>query len=288
MSTLRERSPVSYALAMPAALWMLGALVVPTLFIVWVSFWASRSFSLGSPLALINYAKFFQRPAYVKVLLDTFQQTLILMLITLVLGYCIAYYVVVQVRRPTLQLGLFLVLVIPFWTSALIRTIAWIPFLGVTGVINQALLFLGLVDQPVGAFLYSRTGITLAQVSFYALLATGPVVYVLRNIPVSLREAAQCLGATPARVFWRITVPLTLPGVIIGQILVFLNVMADFATASAIGGNKHAYLGNIVVLLYDSGQLPFASVIAVLLMLCMLGGVAVLLKVVDIRRLGIP
>ena len=130
--------------------------------------------------------------------------------------------------------------------------------------------------------------LTLAQVSFYTLLATGPVVYVLRNIPVSLREAAQCLGATPARVFWRITVPLTLPGVVIGQILVFLNVMADFATASAIGGNKHAYLGNIVVLLYDSGQLPFASVMAVLLMLCMLGGVAVLLKVVDIRRLGIP
>ena len=288
MSTLRERSPVSYALAMPAALWMLGALVVPTLFIVWVSFWASRSFSLGSPLALINYAKFFQRPAYVKVMLDTFQQTLILMAITLVLGYCIAYFAVVQVRRPHWKLGLFLVLVIPFWTSALIRTIAWIPFLGVTGVINQALLFLGVVDQPVGAFLYSRTGITLAQVSFYTLLATGPVVYVLRNIPVSLREAAQCLGATPARVFWRITVPLTLPGVVIGQILVFLNVMADFATASAIGGNKHAYLGNIVVLLYDSGQLPFASVMAVLLMLCMLGGVAVLLKVVDIRRLGIP
>jgi putative spermidine/putrescine transport system permease protein len=287
MSTLRERSPVSYALAMPAALWMLAALVVPTLFIVWVSFWASRSFSLGSPLALINYAKFFQRPAYVKVLLDTVQQTLILMLITLVLGYCIAYFVVVQVLRPHWKLGLLLVLVIPFWTSALIRTIAWIPFLGVTGVINQALLFLGVVDQPVGAFLYSRTGITLAQVSFYTLLATGPVVYVLRNIPVSLREAAQCLGATPARVFWRITVPLTLPGVVIGQILVFLNVMADFATASAIGGNKHAYLGNIVVLLYDSGQLPFASVIAVLLMLCMLGGVAVLLKVVDIRRLGI-
>lgn len=288
MSTLRERSPVSYALAMPAALWMLGALVVPTLFIVWVSFWASRSFSLGSPLALINYAKFFQRPAYVKVLLDTFQQTLILMAITLVLGYCIAYFVVVQVRRPHWKLGLFLMLVIPFWTSALIRTIAWIPFLGVTGVINQALLFLGVVDQPVGAFLYSRTGITLAQVSFYTLLATGPVVYVLRNIPVSLREAAQCLGATPARVFWRITVPLTLPGVVIGQILVFLNVMADFSTASAIGGNKHAYLGNIVVLLYDSGQLPFASVIAVLLMLCMLGGVAMLLKVVDIRRLGSP
>jgi putative spermidine/putrescine transport system permease protein len=75
--------------------------------------------------------------------------------------------------------------------------------------------------------------------------------------------------------------------VVIGQILVFLNVMADFATASAIGGYKYAFLGNLVIVLYDSGQLPFASVIAVLLMLCMLAGVAVLLKMVDIRRLGV-
>jgi putative spermidine/putrescine transport system permease protein len=287
MSTLRARSPLGYLLALPAALWMLAALVVPTLFIVWVSFWATRTFSLSSPLALVNYAKFFGRSTYVKLLVDTVQQSLLLMTITLVLGYCIAYFIVVKVRRPALQLGLFLVLVIPFWTSALIRTIAWIPFLGVTGVINQALLFLGLVDKPVSAFLYSRTGITLAQVSFYTLLATGPVAYTLRNVPPSLREAAQCLKATPLRVFWHITFPLTLPGVVIGQILVFLNVMADFATASAIGGNKYAFLGNLVILLYDSGQLPFASVIAVLLMLSMLGGVAVLLKMVDIRRLGV-
>lgn len=284
----RKRSLMSYVLALPSALWMLGALVIPTLFIVWVSFWATRTFSLESPLGLVNYTKFFNRPAYVKLLADTVQQSLLLMAITVVLGYAIAYFVVMKVRQPALQLGLFLALVIPFWTSVLIRTIAWIPFLGVTGVINQALLFLRVVDEPVGAFLYSRTGITLAQVSFYTLLATGPVVYTLRNIPPSLPEAAQSLKATPLRVFWRITIPLTLPGILIGQILVFLNVMADFATASAIGGNKHAFLGNIVILLYDSGQLPFASVIAVLLMLCMLGGVAALLRVVDIRRLGVP
>ncbi len=284
----RRPARVGYGLALPAALWMLAALVVPTLFIVWVSLWASRTFSLASPLGLVNYTKFFARPAYLKLLADTVGQALLLMGLTLGLGYCIAYFITVKVRRPALQLGLFLVLVIPFWTSVLIRTIAWIPFLGVTGVINQALLFLGVVDQPVEVFLYSRTGITMAQVSFYTLLATGPVVYVLRNIPPSLLEAAQCLRAAPLDVFWRVTVPLSLPGVVIGQILVFLNVMADFATAAAIGGNKYAFLGNLVIMLYDSGQLPFASVIAVLLMACMLAGVAVLLKVVDIRRLGVP
>jgi putative spermidine/putrescine transport system permease protein len=288
VSTLRPRSPLAYALALPAALWMLAALVVPTLFIAWVSLWATRAFSLANPLGFANYAKFFQRPAYVKVLADTVEQTLLVMAITAILGYAIAYFLTVKVERPAVQLAFFLVLVIPFWTSALIRTIAWIPFLGVTGVINKALLVLGVVDRPVETFLFSRTGITMAQVSFYTLLASGPVVYTLRNIPPSLREAAYCLRATPLRVFGRIILPLTLPGIVIGQILVFLNVMADFATAQAIGGHKLAYLGNLVILLYESGQLPFASVIAVILMASMLAGVAVLLKVVDIRRLGAP
>jgi putative spermidine/putrescine transport system permease protein len=288
VSVLRTGSAPSYALAVPAGLWMLAALVVPTLFIAWVSLWAARGFALASPLTLANYAKFFARPAYVHVLGDTVQQALLMMLITGVIGYAIAYFLAVRVRAERVRVALFFLLVVPFWTSALIRTIGWIPFLGVNGVINQALLFTGLVDRPVEAFLFSRTGITLSQVSFYTLLATGPVVYTLRNIPPSLPEAARCLRATPLRVFWRIVFPLTLPGVVIGQILVFLNVMADFATAQAIGGHKHAFLGNLVILLYESGQLAFAAVVAVLLMVAMLLGVAVLLKVVDIRRLGAP
>ncbi len=288
MSTLRERSPVAYALAGPVTLWMGAALVAPTLFIVWVSLWTTRTFSTANPLGVVNYMRFFHRPAYVKVLADTVEQAILLMAITGLVGYGIAYFLAVKVERPRVRLALFLAFVIPFWTSALIRTIAWIPFLGVSGVINRALLALRVVDQPVEAFLFSRTGITLAQVSFYTLLAAGPVVYTLRNIPRSLREAAHCLKASPMRVFWRIVLPLTLPGIVIGQILVFLNVMADFATAQAIGGHKLAYLGNLVILLYESGQLPFASVIAVLLMACMLAGVAVLLKVVDVRRLGAP
>ena len=286
MSAFRQRSSVSYLLALPAALWMIAGLIVPTLFIVWVSFWATRRFSLESPLGLVHYIKFYNTPVYQKLVIDTVLQTGLLMGITLVLGYCMAYFIVGKVRREGRKILLILLLIIPFWTSALIRTIAWIPFLGVNGVINQSLIFLGLIDEPIGVFLYSRTGITMAQVSFYTLMATGPVVYVMRNIPPSLQQAAQCLKASPTRVFWRITVPLTIPGVLIGQMLVFLNVMADFATASAIGGNKFTYLGNLVLNLYESGQLSFASVIAVVLMLTMFAGVALLLRVVDIRRLG--
>ncbi len=286
MSTIRTGSPASYWLAVPAGIWMLGAVVVPTLLLLWVSFWGGRSFSADSPLTFDNYIRFFTNRAYLGLILTTFGQAAMLMAITGVFGYCIAYFLTVKLRSPRWRTALFLAFIIPFWTSTLIRAIAWVPFLGVNGVINQSLMFLGLTSAPIEAFLYSRTGITMAQVSLYTMMAAGPVVYMLSTIPMALREAAMTLKATPFIVFRRIIFPLTLPGVVIGQVLVFLNVMADFATVATIGGNKYAFLGNLVLNFYEGSQLRFASVVAVLLMVCMLAGVALALRVVDIRKLG--
>jgi putative spermidine/putrescine transport system permease protein len=286
MSTIRPGSPASYWLAVPAAAWMLAAVVVPTLLLLWVSFWGGRGFSTASPLTFDNYIRFFSNRAYLGLVLSTFGQAALLMAITGTLGYCIAYFLVVKLSSARWRTALFLAFIIPFWTSTLIRAIAWVPFLGVNGVINQALIFLGLTSAPIEAFLYSMTGITMAQVSLYTMLAAGPVVYMLNTIPPALREAAMTLKATPFTVWRRIIFPLTLPGVVIGQVLVFLNVMADFATVATIGGNKHALLGNLVLNFYEGSQLRFASVVAVLLMVCMLAGVALALRVVDIRKLG--
>lgn len=286
MSTIRARSPAAYWLALPATLWMMAAVVVPVGMIVWVSFWGGRSFSPDSPLTLDNYGRFFANRTYLGLVLETLRHTLTMMVICGVLGYAIAYFLVVKVRSARWRTVLFLAFVIPFWTSALIRAIAWVPFLGVNGVINQMLLATGLAEKPVEVFLYSRTGISMAQISLYTLMASGPVVYMLAQIPPALREAAMTLKATPVTVFRRVIFPLTLPGVVIGQVLVFLNVMTDFATVQTIGGNKIALLPNLVINFYEGAQHRAAAVVAVLLMLCMLAGVAAALRVVDIRRLG--
>jgi putative spermidine/putrescine transport system permease protein len=286
MSTIRHRSAIAYLLALPAALWMLVAVVLPTLLLLWVSFWGGRRFSVDSPLTLENYQRFFANQTYVGLVFETLKQAAMLMAITGVLGYCIAYFLSTKVTSGRARAMLFLAFVIPFWTSAIIRSIAWVPFLGTNGVINTALMWTGITSTPIGDFLYSRTGITMAQVSLYTLMASGPIVYMLANIPPRLREAAMTLKATPIVVFWRVIFPLTLPGIVIGQVLVFLNVMADFATVQTIGGNKQALLGNLVLLFYEGSQLRYAAVVAVILMLCMLGGVAAALRVVDIRRLG--
>lgn len=286
MSTIRHRSAAAFWLAVPAGTWMLAAVVVPTLLIVWVSFWGGRAFSASSPLTFDNYARFFSNAAYLRLIGQTFLQAATLMLICGTLGYCVAYFLVCKVRSARWRTALFLAFIIPFWTSTLIRAIAWVPFLGTNGVINQALMATGLTERPIEVFLYSMTGVTMAQVSLYTMLAAGPVVYMLASIPPALREAAMTLKASPVTVFRRIVFPLTLPGVVIGQVLVFLNVMADFATVATIGGNKFALLGNLVLNFYEGSQLRFAAVAAVLLMACMLAGVVLALRVVDIRRLG--
>ena len=265
---------------------MLAAVVAPTLLILWVSFWGGRAFSTASPLTTQNYERFLSNATYLQLVLDSLKQAGLLMLLCGVLGYSIAYFLSMKLRSPRWRTALLLAFIIPFWTSALIRAIAWVPFLGVNGVINQALLWLGLVDKPVEVFLYSRTGISMAQLSLYTLVASGPVMYMLAQIPPALREAAMTLKAPPLVVFWRVVFPLTLPGVVIGQVLVFLNVMADFATVATIGGNKIALLANLVLNFYEGSQIRAAAVVAVLLMLCMLAGVTAALRVVDIRRLG--
>ena len=287
MSTIRVRSAASYWLAVPAAAWMLGVVVVPIVLLVWVSLWGGRAFSTASPITVDNYVRFFSNQTYLKLVGTTLVHTAILMAVTGVLGYCIAYFLTMKVKSPLWRTVLFLAFIVLFWTSTLIRAIAWVPFLGVNGVINQTLMFVGATQSPIEAFLYSRTGITMAQVSLYTMMAAGPVVYMLNSIAPQLREAAMTLKAPPLVVFWRIVFPLTLPGVVIGQVLVFLNVMSDFATVATIGGNKHALLPNLVLLFYEGSQIRAASVVAVLLMICMLIGVVIALRVVDIRRLGV-
>src|SRR4030081_1146827 len=209
MSTIRIRSPASYWRAVPAAAWVVGVVVVPIVLLVWVSFWGGRAFSTASPLTFDNYARFFANQTYLKLALSTIVHTATLMAVTGVLGYCIAYFLVMKVKSPGWRTVLFLAFIVPFWTSTLIRAIAWVPFLGVNGVINQTLMFASATHSPIEAFLYSRTGITMAQVSLYTMMAAGPVVNMRNASQPQMREAKITLTATPHVVFRRIIFPLT-------------------------------------------------------------------------------
>jgi putative spermidine/putrescine transport system permease protein len=206
------------------------------------------------------------------------------MAICLLLAYPLAYFLSMQVEDFKWQLALFLLAMVPFWTSYLIRAVAWLPMLGRHGLINEFLINIGAIDEPVSFFLYSEFSYTMALVQLYVVLAVGPIFFSLAKIDRTLIEAARDMGATPFQIFREIILPLSLPGIAIGMIFVFVMVMGEFATAVVVYGGKTSTTGTVILNYYVIANYPFAAVNAIMLMLAMMIGVGVILRVVDIRK----
>lgn len=272
-------------LVAPGALWLLLFLVVPLLSIMVFSFWDLNKQNVMVPsLTLGNYIEFFTVFSNVKTLWTTFRLSIEVMAMCLILGYPIAYFLAMQVQAFKWQLALFLLCMVPFWTSYLIRAIAWIPMLGRRGLLNNFLIWLGVVDEPVSFLLYSEFSLTMALVQLYVVLCIGPIFFSLAKIDGAILEAARDMGASAFQVFREIVLPLSLPGVAIGMIFIWVLIMGEFATSVVVGGGKTSQLGNIVLIWMGTGQYPRASATALVLMASMMIGVFIILKLVNIRK----
>jgi putative spermidine/putrescine transport system permease protein len=268
----------------PATLWLLLFLVIPLLSIIVFSFWKYSGHGMEPSFTLENYRDFFNSSIYITTFLTTLRYTVVVMGVCLLLGYPIAFFLAMQVQSFKWQMSLFLLCMVPFWTSYLIRAVAWIPMLGRQGLLNNLLLSLGIVDEPVSFLLYSEFGLTMALVQLYVVLCIGPIFFSLAKIDKAILEAARDMGANGFQIFREIVLPLSLPGIAIGMIFVFVMVMGEFATAGVVGGGKTAMVGNVILNLMGIAQYPFAAVNALMLMVGMMIGVIVILKLVDIRR----
>ena len=289
--------PVGWLVA-PATLWLLIFLVLPFLSIVFFSFWASSGPDTEVELTLKYYADYFftegffdpeadrflSPSVFIKTLGSTLYFTLVVMVLCLLVGYPIAYFLAMQVNSFKWQMALFLLCMVPFWTSYLIRAVAWLPMLGRRGLLNKLLLSLGIVDKPVEVLLYSEFGYTTALVQLYVVLCVGPIFFSLAKIDNAILEAARDMGATPIQIFREIIVPLSLPGVAIGMIFIFVLLMGEFATAVVVYGGKTSTTGTVILNYYAIANYPFAAVNALVLMLAMMIGVVTILKLVDIRK----
>jgi putative spermidine/putrescine transport system permease protein len=271
-------------LVAPSVIWLLVFLVLPLLGIFIFSFWKYSGHGMEPGFTVEHYVAFLTSVVYVETLFTTLRFTLVTMAICLLLGYPIAYFLAMQVQSFKWQMVLFLLCMVPFWTSYLIRAVAWIPMLGREGLMNRILLALRLVDQPVSFFLYSEFGLTMALVQLYVVLCVGPIFFSLAKIDKSILEAARDMGASGFQIFREIILPLSLPGVAIGMIFVFVLVMGEFATAGVVGGGKTGMVGNVILNLMGIAQYPFAAVNAIMLMLAMMIGVVVILRLVNIRK----
>lgn len=280
----RRRSLVAYALIAPGVAWMLVFLVLPILMMVYVSFWTQTTFTIKPILTTQSWVNFFSSSTYVASLWTTVRIWLIVLLATLVVGYPTALFVGLFVRNKTLSTVLLVLCIIPFWTSFLIRVLAWRPMLGEQGAINIILRSLHLIDHPISALLYTELSVIIGMTQIYCVFMVGPIAFMLGRIDPNIIEAARDLGAGFWRIFLRIILPLSMPGVVVGAIFVSVMVLGEFATSAALSGRKVNLLGNIIITQVGSLKWAFAAVVGVVLTVLMGIVVSLFLRIVDLRR----
>lgn len=281
--TRRQKSGSFWLLA-PGVLWMLLFLVAPILMMVYVSFWTQTTFKIEPTLTLKSWVTFFSSETYLSALWTTIRIWLIVLACTLLVGYPAALFVGLFVKNKTLSTALLVLCVIPFWTSFLIRVLAWRPMLGKEGAINMVLMKIGVITQPIEVLLFSELSVIIGMTQIYCVFMVGPIAFMLGRIDPSVIEAAQDLGASFWRIFRTIILPLSMPGVVVGAIFVSVMVLGEFATSAALSGRKVNLLGNIIVTQVGSLKWAFAAVAGVVLTVLMGAAVAALLRVVDLRK----
>jgi putative spermidine/putrescine transport system permease protein len=274
----------AYWLILPGIIWMALFLVVPILMMVYVSFWTQTTFAINSTLTTASWVNFFASDTYVSSLFTTLRIWLIVLALTLIVGYPTALYVGLFVRNKTIATALLVLCVIPFWTSFLIRVLAWRPMLGKEGAINIILQGFGITNAPIEALLFTELSVIIGMTQIYCVFMVGPIAFMMGRIDPNVIEAARDLGASFWRIFRTIILPLTMPGVVVGAIFVSVMVLGEFATASALSGRKVNLLGNIIVTQVGSLKWAFAAVVGVILTVIMGIVVAGLLRVVNLRR----
>ena len=257
-----------YALLSPTMVWMLVALAIPLVILVTLSFWtqASNSLDFDRSFSLKNYIVFFEKPIYLKLLLKSVKISGAVTLATVLLAYPAAYFIAFKVK--TNKLIWLILITVPFWTSYLLRVFAWKVVLGFNGVINSGLMTLGIIEAPLEFILYNPTAVVITLAHAWAAFAILPIYVSLEKIDRSLLEAAADLGEGPAMSFLRVTLPLSMPGVIVSSLLVFIPTTGDYVTPNLVGGPTGIMIGNIVVSLFgNANNWPLGATTAVMSML---------------------
>lgn len=285
--SLSGRLPLSRAhlLVLPTAIWFAIFLLVPLFVILMYSFLTYQSFSVVYEFTL---------GAWVNLLTDwniyqTFARTLTVGVtvtaLTLLIGYPLAYYL----RFYTSKTGgivLLLFLVIPFWTFSVIRTIGWIPILGRSGAINQVLLGLGVVSEPLDWLLFSTFAQILGYLQEYIVFMAAPIFISLSRIDEDLLEASETLGGNPIETFRYVTLPQSLPGVAIGVIFVFVLSVGNFTVPRFLSGGESTITTLIFFNVNNGLRYPSAAALSIALLVVIFLIIYAIVRTVDITKIA--
>jgi putative spermidine/putrescine transport system permease protein len=274
----------SYIQALPLLVILGAFLLLPIAMIATVSFWDYDFAQMYPDFVTFNYTDTLGSWITWKTYLNTLKFAAIVWVITIFIGFWVAYFLAFHVRTSAMQMVLFLVCTVPFLTSNIIRMISWIPVLGRNGLVNSTLVSAGIVPQPIEWLLYSDFAVVLAMVHLYTLFMVTPIFNTLMRIDKSLVEAARDAGASSWQILTNVILPLAKPGMAIGTIFVVTLVMADFSTVQVMSGGQSASVALMMKNQMSLLQYPAAAANAVVLLVLVLLMVAGILRIVDIRK----
>jgi len=275
---------VSWLQVSPLALILTVFFAAPTVLFVVVSFFDYDRIGLYPAFILDNYRELLTTPATLRVYVSSLKFAVIVWAITLFLGFNIAYFLIFHVRSAVVRTVLFLLCAIPFWTSGIIRTIAWIPFLGRNGAFNQLLMELHITAQPLEFLLFSDFAVIITYVHLFTLLMVGPIANSLTKIDPLLLEAARDAGASRWRTMTEIVIPLSKTGIALGSILVFTQVMGDYFVVKQMSVGQSASIVSALSTEIQAMQYPPAAASAVVLVVFVAVMVAAMMRLVDVRK----
>ncbi|MFA5538749.1 MAG: ABC transporter permease, partial [Gemmobacter sp.] len=258
----RSEAARGFVLIGPPAIYAILLLAAPLGTMLLYSFLTDGYLEIIWTLTLDNYREAWTDPLYRSVVLRSLRVAAMVTLVTVCLAFPIAYYVSFHVRPSRKGLWLFLI-TIPFWTSYLIRVFLWKVILGYNGVINSGLLGLGVIDEPLTFILYNVNAVVITLAHAYAPFAILPIFVALERIDRSLLEAGRDLGESGPMTFWRVTLPLAMPGVVAAVLIVFIPTIGDYVTPALVGGPEGRMVANLIQLQYlRLDNFPLGSAIA--------------------------
>lgn len=264
---LQKSEPLrAYALLSPTLIIMAFGILIPFGILIVMSFWTQVGFGFDMTPTVANYELAVDRPIYGALLRRSLWISSVVTVVTVSLCYPMAYFVAFHVHRNKMMW--IVLMTLPFWTSYLLRVFAWKVVLGYEGVINSALMSIGFIEAPLEFLLYSKTAVIITLAHSWAAFAILPMYVSLEKIDRTLLEAATDLGDGPVMRFLRITLPLSLPGIISATLLIFIPTTGDYITPALLGGPDGSMIGNLIQKQFGAvNNWPMGASLAIILML---------------------
>lgn len=254
-----------YALLSPTMVVMAVTMCIPFAIMLAMSFWTQSGFEIDTAFTLNNYQEAIDRPLYEALLIRSVMISGTCTIATVLISYPMAYYVAFHVKKR--KLLWIILMTLPFWTSYLLRVFSWKIILGYNGVINSGLKSLGIIDEPLTFLLYSPTAIVITLAHAWAAFAILPIYVSLEKIDRSYLEAAADLGEGPVGRFLRVTLPLSLPGVIAAMLMIFIPTVGDYVTPALVGGPDGLMLANIIEVQFGRvNDWPMGAALSIIMM----------------------